>query len=457
MLGFLRRRTILLLVFETLLIMGLALLSALIRLGPAQVIIYPHLPWKALLVAVVTLTSMYYFGLYDSALAAARAVLYRRTLAAVVSSVVACLALFWMSPALDFGRGIFLLAAFLMAAVLPVWRVAFDLVFSNRGLRRKTIIVGAGDLAVELGRLVMANRQMGYELVGFLDQDRARLGVSILNPGIVGSYEDLAMCVRKYDIEHVVVALPDRRGKLPVEQLLDCKMSGKEVVDAISYYERLTGKIYVRELKPSQLIFSDGFGKGATTLRLKRLLDIVGSLVGLLLALPVIVVIALLVRLTSRGPVFYAQERAGQFGRPFVLFKFRSMRTDAEKHGAVWAKENDDRVTLVGKFIRKTRIDEIPQMWNVLRGEMSLVGPRPERPVFIRDLEKDIPFYSQRLHVKPGLTGFAQVRYKYGATTEDALQKLQYDLYYIKNLSVLFDLQILMDTVKVVLFRIGSR
>lgn len=457
MLGFFRRRRGLLLGFEAVLIMGLTLAAAMIRLGPKGLISYPHLPWKALLVALVTQMMMYYFGLYDPTLAAARAVLYRRTLAAVGASVVACLALFWLSPALEVGRGIFFLTAILMVLVLPLWRVLIDLAFSNRGVRHRTLIVGAGDLAVELGRLVMDNRQMGYELVGFLDQDRARLGVSILNPGIVGAYDDLAMCVRKYEIEHVVVALPDRRGQLPVEQLLDCKMSGKEVVDAISYYERLTGKIYVRELKPSQLIFSDGFGKGATTMRLKRLLDIVGSVIGLLLALPVTIVTALLVRITSRGPIFYKQERAGQFGRPFVLYKFRSMRTDAEKHGAVWARENDDRVTAVGKFIRKTRIDEIPQMWNVLRGEMSLVGPRPERPVFIRDLEKVIPFYSQRLHVKPGLTGFAQVRYKYGATTEDALQKLQYDLYYIKNLSVLFDLQVLLDTVKVVLFRIGSR
>ncbi len=318
MLGIFRRRKGFLLAVEALLIMGLMLAAAIIRLGPVGLISYPHLPWKALLVALVTQTMMYYFGLYDSTLAAARAVLYRRTLAAVGASVVACLALFWLSPALEVGRGIFFLTAILM--VLPLWRVLIDLVFSNRGVRHRTLIVGAGDLAVELGRLVMDNRQMGYELVGFLDQDRARLGVSILNPGIVGAYDDLAMCVRKYEIEHVVVALPDRRGQLPVEQLLDCKMSGKEVVDSISFYERLTGKIYVRELKPSQLIFSDGFGKGATTVRLKRMLDIVGSVLGLLLASPVIFVTALLVRLTSRGPIFYAQERAGQFGRPFVLY-----------------------------------------------------------------------------------------------------------------------------------------
>ncbi|MBI2895762.1 MAG: TIGR03013 family PEP-CTERM/XrtA system glycosyltransferase [Deltaproteobacteria bacterium] len=456
MLAILRSRRGLLYLIELVLIMGVVLVAALVRLG-SGLISYRHLPWKALLVAIVTQFAMYYLGLYDRTLIAARAVVYRRTVLAVALAVATCLGLFWAVPPLEIGRGLFLLTAFSLFILLPIWRVLVDLVITTRQLHRKTLIVGAGDLAVELGRLVMKNRAMGYDLVGFLDQDRARLGVSILNPGIVGSYDDLAMCVRKYEIDNVIVALPDRRGKLPVEQLLDCKMAGKEVVEAVSFYERLTGRIYVRELKPSQLIFSDGFGTTATTKRLKRVIDIVGSVIGLLLALPIIAITAILVRVTSRGPVFYQQERAGEFGRPFTLVKFRSMRIDAEKGGAVWAKENDDRVTLVGRFIRKSRIDEIPQIWNVLKGEMSLVGPRPERPVFIRELEKEIPFYSQRLHVKPGLTGFAQVRYKYGATTEDALQKLQYDLYYIKNLSVILDLQIMLDTIKVVLFRIGSR
>jgi exopolysaccharide biosynthesis polyprenyl glycosylphosphotransferase len=219
----------------------------------------------------------------------------------------------------------------------------------------------------------------------------------------------------------------------------------------------VTGKIFVRELKPSQIIFSHGFSVRRRTLVAKRIFDLLCATAGLLLALPLMVLTAIAVKLDSPGPALYSQRRTGAFGKSFQIHKFRSMRTDAEKNGAAWAMENDPRVTRVGRFIRKTRLDELPQLWNVLVGEMSLVGPRPERPEFIEHLEEDIPFFRQRLCVKPGVTGHAQVRCRYGASTEDALEKLQYDLYYMKSFSLWFDLSILIDTVKVVLGRIGAR
>ena len=275
--------------------------------------------------------------------------------------------------------------------------------------------------------------------------------------GVIGTYGDLSEVVANERIEFVLVAYPDRRGTLPVEQLLEVKFRGVEVAEGGVFYERETAKIFVRELKPSQLIFAEGFAARPTARRLKRMLDLLFGTVGLLLASPLMLLAAIAIKLDSSGPVLYRQLRAGEFGRAFMLNKFRSMRIDAEVRGAKFAEENDPRVTRVGRFIRKTRIDELPQLWNVLKGEMSMVGPRPERPVFIERLEQQVPFFKQRLYVKPGITGHAQVRCPYGATTEDHLEKLEYDLYYIKSHSVMFDLSIMLDTVKVVLLRIGAR
>jgi sugar transferase (PEP-CTERM system associated) len=273
----------------------------------------------------------------------------------------------------------------------------------------------------------------------------------------VGTYRELLDFVTRERIQVVLVAYPDRRGTLPVEQLLEVKFRGVDVQEGVAFYERETGKIFVRELKPSQLIFSEGFTVRPGTRRLKRILDLATAAVGLVLAAPLMILTAIAIAIDSRGPILYRQVRAGELGRPFTLYKFRSMRVDAERTGARFAEENDPRVTRVGRFIRKTRIDELPQLYNVLRGEMSMVGPRPERPVFVEQLDTQVPYFKQRLYVKPGVTGHAQVRCRYGATAEDHLEKLQYDLYYIKSYSVMFDLSIILDTIKVVLLRIGAR
>jgi sugar transferase (PEP-CTERM system associated) len=280
----------------------------------------------------------------------------------------------------------------------------------------------------------------------------------VINPGVIGSIADVPRIVRTERVDRVVVSLADARGRLPVDQLLDMKLNDGVSFDHLaSVYEEYTGKIAVENLRPSWFIFSDGFRKSAVLTTAKRVVDLTVGAIGLVLAVPLMAVIALLVKLASRGPVLYHQTRVGQHGRYFTVHKFRSMVTDAEAGtGAVWAQRNDSRITPVGRVLRRTRLDELPQLWNVLRGDMSLVGPRPERPEFVQSLTDQIPFYGQRHVVRPGLTGWAQVRYTYGASVEDAMEKLQYDLYYIKNMSLALDLFILFSTVKTILHRQGA-
>ena len=263
--------------------------------------------------------------------------------------------------------------------------------------------------------------------------------------------------VQRMRVDAVVVALEDRRGHLPTEELLHCRLTGITVLEREALYERITGKIAVEALRPSYLIFNHGFARSPGKELAKRVLDFVLAALGLILTWPLMLATAIAVRFDSAGPVLFTQERVGRDGRPFTLYKFRSMRADAEKQsGPVWATEGDPRITRCGRFLRKSRLDELPQLLNVLGGSMSLVGPRPERPVFVEELSRQIPYYNQRHIVKPGLTGWAQINYPYGNTVEDALQKLQYDLFYIKNFSFLFDLSILFTTIKTVVLRRGT-
>jgi len=275
---------------------------------------------------------------------------------------------------------------------------------------------------------------------------------------ILGNVDDIDRLVADRHVSRIVVGLTDRRGRLPIEPLLRAKLSGVRVEDATTTYERLTGKILIDDLKPSWLIFSDGFRASRGTRFVKRMLDLSLSLIGFILASPLMLLTALAVKLDSAGPALYSQERVGENGRVFKIYKFRSMRIDAEQAGVpIWAADRDHRVTRVGRVIRLTRLDELPQLWNVLNGDMSFVGPRPERPFFVAQLAQEIPFYMQRHAVKPGVTGWAQVKYRYGSSIEDAMEKLRYDLYYIKHLSVFFDLTIVLDTVKVILFGKGAK
>ena len=428
--------------------------SACLRFGMHDGLNYPNIAKKAALVALVSQGAFYYAGLYDLAATRVPSAVYSRVLRGLAFASIILLLAFYIVPFMGLGRGLFLVTMALIAVVLPVWRILYNQVSEGTGFLRRTIILGNGPLANELAEMIHRRPDLGLDLIGMLARDRLQVDP---DKGVIGTYRDLFDVATAQEIQFVLVAYPDRRGTLPVEQLLEIKFRGVEVEEGVNFYERETGKIFVRELKPSQLIFSEGFTARPTTRRLKRILDVGCAAIGLVLAAPIMLITAIVIKLESPGPVLYKQVRAGEFGKLFTILKFRSMRTDAEKGGAQFAQKNDPRVTKVGKFIRKTRIDELPQLWNVLKGDMSMVGPRPERPVFIEQLEQQVPYFKQRLYVKPGVTGHAQVRCEYGASAEDMLEKLQYDLYYIKSYSVLFDLSIMLDTVKVVLFRIGAR
>jgi sugar transferase (PEP-CTERM system associated) len=343
--------------------------------------------------------------------------------------------------------------------VVSGWRASFDWLSLRLEPAERLLIVGTGAAAVNLARELHERRtELGVELVGFVDPDAARIGAPLINPGIIGTVDQIPTIVRQRRVDRVVVSLADARGKLSMDQLLRMKLEDGVRFDHLaSVYEAYTGKIAVENLRPSWLVFSEGFVKRRSLDLAKRVTDVLIASVGLVLASPLLALSALAIRLSSPGPVLYHQQRVGQNGRLFTIHKFRSMGTDAEAAtGAVWATSSDPRVTPVGRILRRTRLDELPQLWNVLRGNMSFVGPRPERPEFVSNLTKQIPFYGQRHVVRPGLTGWAQVRHSYGSTIDDALLKLQYELFYIKHMSLTFDLFILFETVKTVLVRRGS-
>ena len=335
-----------------------------------------------------------------------------------------------------------------------LFRRVFHWIFSRGQWRERVLLVGNGSMAYQLEAELSHLQDPGYEIVGYVGNplDRAP-GLQAVHLGPMDRVCDVAKENRTH---RVCVTLGERRGRMPTIELLDCRLNGIKVEEGEQLYERLTGKIAVQRLRPSYLIFSEGFQHSKTAFAFKRLMDLAMAAIGLLLLLPLCLVVAVWIKLDSRGPVFYGQTRVGREGRVFTAYKFRTMRADAEKGGPQWAKKDDDRITRIGNFLRKTRIDEVPQMWNVLRSEMSFVGPRPERPFFVEELRKQIPYYMERLLVKPGITGWAQVNHQYGNTVADAVTKLQYDLYYIKHLSIYLDLVTLFSTVKVVILRRGA-
>ena len=438
---------------ELLLIFGSVALAAFVQ-DTADL---PANLWKIGLVTVVCQLCLYYNDFYDLTVVHSNRELVVRLLQAAGAASIVLAALYFLQPDLMIGNGTFVSALCVFLVAILGWRLAFNRVTGSLKLQERLLFVGTGDTARKVARQVLDQHDFAYHVIGFIDDDASRVGERIVNPGIVGTPADIERLVATHQIDRIVVGLSDRRGKLPVDELLRAKMAGVRVEDATTTYERVTGKILIDDLRPSWLIFSDGFRVSRITRLMKRTIDLTLALVMAVLALPLMVLTALLVYLEDGRPVLYRQERVGENGRGFTLSKFRSMRKDAEKGGRpIWAKDGDDRVTRVGRFIRKTRLDELPQLWNVIRGDMSFVGPRPERPFFVEQLSEAIPFYQQRHAVKPGLTGWAQVKYRYGSSLEDAMEKLRYDLYYIKHLSVFFDLTIVFDTVKVVLFRKGA-
>jgi sugar transferase (PEP-CTERM system associated) len=408
----------------------------------------------ALITALFTLC-FYYNELYDLTTVHSKSELFVRFLQATGATAIILAILTALFPALTIGGSIFLTTLALLLVALPSVRLGLVRLTRDPHLEERVLILGTGLRARALAHQIWSQHEFAYRVVGFVDEVPTALPSD--DPLVIGSRTDLKHIVAQQRIDRIVVSLSDRRGSLPVDELLKAKMSGVRVEDAATMYERITGKILIDDIKPSWLIFSDGFRASRLTRALKRAFDIVIASVGLVLAAPLMALTALAVRLDSRGPILYCQERVGKDGRPFTLCKFRSMRIDAEQGTPIWARDGDDRVTRVGRFIRLTRLDELPQLWNVLRGDMSCVGPRPERPFFVQRLASEVPFYNTRHVVRPGVTGWAQVKYRYGSSVEDAAEKLRYDLYYIKHQSLVFDVTILFDTVKVVLFRQGAK
>jgi sugar transferase (PEP-CTERM system associated) len=439
---------------ELLLIFGSVALAAAFQETPDL----PSNLWKIAVVTLICQLCLYYNDFYDLTLVHSNREVVVRLLQAAGAASIVLAALYFVQPDLMIGNGIFVSALFVFLVAILGWRLAFNSVTGSLKLdEERVLFVGTGETARKVARQILDQHEFAYRVIGFIDDDASRIGERIVNPAIVGTPADLDRLIATHPVDRIVVGLSDRRGKLPVEELLRAKMAGVRVEDATTTYERVTGKILIDDLRPSWLIFSDGFRVSRVTRLMKRAIDLTLSLALAIATLPLMLLTALLVFIEDGRPVLYRQERVGENGRTFVLSKFRSMRKDAEQGGTpVWARDGDDRVTRVGRFIRKTRLDELPQLWNVLRGDMSFVGPRPERPFFVEQLAQDIPFYQQRHAVKPGLTGWAQVKYRYGSSREDAMEKLRYDLYYIKHLSVVFDLTIVFDTVKVVLFRKGA-
>lgn len=335
--------------------------------------------------------------------------------------------------------------------------VFYGLLFSRRRMNERVLVLGTGKTGRMIMREIFEDSSSDYEIAGFLSNPGGDPSLMYGYP-MLGSYSDLAQVVQGHSINRVVLSLNERRNKLPLEDLLEAKFSGVKVEEGAQFYELVAGKIPLHDLRPSDLIFSDGFRKSRVTIISKRLMEILVSLLILIITFPVLLLVSILIKIESRGPVLFKQKRVGNNGRMFNLYKLRSMVHDAEKHtGPVWAESGDSRVTRLGRILRKTRIDEIPQVLSVIKGNMSFVGPRPERLHFTEFLKREIPFYFQRLSVKPGITGLAQIKYPYGSSVEDAVEKLQYDLYYIKHMSFWLDLAIILDTIKVVLSGKGGR
>src|SRR5687768_12450080 len=412
---------------------------------------------KAALATGFCLTAFYLFDLYDFVVMHDRRELVLRLIQALGLAWMALALMFYLFPQLMIGRGVALLALPLALMLMVSWRVSIHWFLGHPDFGERILIVGSGNLAVEVAREVLNRPDAGYRIVGFVGTDSDLLGKSLINPRVIAMTSELAQVVKLENVDRIVVAMGERRGQLPTEQLLKLSLAGTvSIEEGASFSERVTGRVSLNMLRPSWLIFS-GRGRQARISGIARsVVHRVVALIGAILSLPIVLFTAILIKLDSQGPIFYRQERVGENGRPFTLLKFRSMRVDAEEAGPVWASKDDERVTRMGRIIRKIRVDEIPQFWNILRGEMNFVGPRPERPHFVSQLASEIPYYEQRHLIPPGLTGWAQIKYPYGASIEDARQKLQYDLFYVKNQSLILDAIILFETIKIILFGRGA-
>ncbi len=446
-------RTLVLLIGEALIVWTSFLLGAVFVLREDSYIAlnYEDGYYKLFAVTALVLLCSHWLDLYDTARLNTKGELYFRLLMVpgVLAFVLAGVAYF--RPNYLLGKNSSEIGLVILTFALFGWRIGFSWLVQLPILVERVYVLGTGDRAQRVVQGLRQNPELGVEIASWT----GKMDGAVTRESVAAHLMEV---VNKQKVHRVIVAMPDRRGTIPMQELLDLRMQGVKIEEATSWLEKISGKIEVENLSPSWLVFGEGFRRSTTFIMVRRVVSIVISLIGLICALPLIPFIMLAIRLDSSGPVFYTQTRVGKAGHTFKVIKFRTMRQDAEvKSGPKWAGDNDPRVTRVGKFLRSSRLDEIPQLWCVLKGDMAFVGPRPERPEFIALLSKEIPYYRVRHMVRPGLTGWAQVKYRYGSTVEDAREKLQYDLFYIKNASIGLDLLIMFQTVKTVLLRRGAQ
>ncbi len=407
---------------------------------------------RVTLVVVSVMLGLYFQDLYNDFRIRSKTLLIQQ-LCLVIGLVFFSQALLtYVNRELMMSRWVMIFGCLMLLVLIPAWRLLYvGVVFRALGAQ-KLLFLGTNSVALEIAARLIDQPQFGLTSLGFVDNNREK-GEELNGGMVLGNIADLREVVLECKPDRIVVGLTERRQALPVYDLLDFRFLGIRIEEAATTYEAAFGRVSTRELRPSQLIFSAELGPQPRSLAIQAVYSRLLGIIGFLLLIPIMLLVALAVRLTSKGPVLFRQNRVGFNGENFTLYKFRSMRTDAEaKTGAVWATRDDPRVTPIGKWLRRLRLDELPQLFNVVRGEMSIVGPRPERPEFVRTLSEQIPFYRQRHCVRPGVTGWAQINYKYGETLEDTIVKLEYDLYYIKNLSPSLDAYILFHTLKVMLF-----
>jgi sugar transferase (PEP-CTERM system associated) len=447
-------RTIVLLLCEALIVSGSFLLAAALILGPDTYLVlnYEYGALKIICLTVLTLLCSYYFDLYEPQRISARWEIYFRLLLVLGFLSFLLSAVIYLFPEVDIAHYVLLLGLTFLTVALVAWRSAYEWIIGREMFRERVYVLGSGERARMVVDTLATRRDAGMEVVGYdgvvLEKAERKEAFSVALESFRGP---------RPAVDRVIVAIEDRRGELPLRELLKLRFDGVVIEEAGTLLERLTGKLYLDGLRPSSFIYSEGFRVRPSQQIARRIVSTLTAAVGLLLFLPFFPFVLLLVRLSSPGPVFFRQTRVGLGGRNFTVYKFRTMRTDAEVAGAKWATKNDPRVTRVGMYMRKTRLDEVPQLWNVLRGDMGFVGPRPERPEFVPWLSENIPYFDLRHMIRPGLTGWAQVRYGYGATLEESREKLEYDLYYIKHMSLGLDLLIMFETIKTILRRRGAQ
>lgn len=447
-------RTIVLLLCEALIIGGCFLLATVMVTGPdTYLVLNFEYGWlKIFSLIVLTLLCSYYFDLYEPQRISEHWEIYFRLLLVLGFLSFLLSGVIYLFPGADIAHSVLLLGLMFLTAALVAWRSAYEWIIGRDAFRERVYVLGAGERAQMVVDLLRSRKDAGMEVVGhdsiIGEKTERQQSFSAALADIDGS---------KHHIDRVIVALEDRRGALPLRDLLKLRFNGVVIEEAGALLERLTGKLYLDGLRPSSFIYSEGFRVKPSQQIARRLVSTMTAAIGLLLFLPFFPFVVLAVRLSSTGPIFFRQTRVGLGGRNFTVYKFRTMRTDAEAAGAKWATKDDPRVTRIGMFMRKTRLDEVPQLWNVLRGDMGFVGPRPERPEFVPWLSEQIPYFDLRHMIRPGLTGWAQVRYGYGATLAQSREKLEFDLYYIKHMTLGLDLLIMFETIKTILRRRGAQ